>query len=130
MATNLLAMPLVNVIVVTGNNEDWLDSIKYVVDDGGGDLDAMPQLDLTGIQFDMEVRRLPPDAEVIIRASTKDGTLAVGQSPNTGFLLINVPHAVMKYQRPDNYVADIVGSDGDNVRRIVEIALEIVYGLT
>jgi hypothetical protein len=127
VTTNLLAMPLVTLTVVTGTNEDWIDSIKFVVDDGSTD---PPQLDLTGIQFDMEVRRLPPDNEVILRASTTDGTLAVGAAPDFGFLLINVDHEQMKIIRPDNYTADIVGTDGDTIRRCIIIDLEIALGIT
>jgi hypothetical protein len=127
MTTNLLAMPLVNMQVITGTNEDWVDSIKFVVDDGSGD---PPQLDLTGIKFDMEVRRQPPDNEVVLRASTDDGTLAVGEAPNFGFLLINISHEQMKIIKPDSYTADIVGTDGDVIRRCIVIDLEIALGIT
>ena len=51
MATNLLAMPLVQLVVETGNNEDWVDSLKYVVDEEDPDV----QLDIREINFFMEI---------------------------------------------------------------------------
>jgi hypothetical protein len=128
--TNLLAMPLVTMTVVTGTNEDWVDSIKYLVDNGSGDPDLYPQLDLTGIAFSMEVRRLSPNAEVVIRASTADGTLGIGDAPNTGYLLINVDHEMMKTIKPGGYSGDIVGQDAVTIRRCVVIDLEIALGIT
>jgi hypothetical protein len=123
--TNLLAMPLVSMQVNTGNNEDWVDSILYTVDVTGA-----PQLDLRGIAFEMEVRRQPPDNEVVIRASTDDGTLAIGDPPNFGYLLISIPHDKMKIQGVGNYVADIVGIDAQHQRTVVQMTILIFEGLT
>jgi hypothetical protein len=128
--TNLLAMPLVQVTVITGTNEDWVDAIKYVVDDGGGIPDSYPQLDLTGIAFEMEVRRQTPDAEVVIRASSADATLSIGEPPDFGFLLINIDHADVKTIRPGDYIGDIIGKDDVTIRRCVVINLQIVQGIT
>jgi hypothetical protein len=125
--TNLLAMPLVTIQVETGTNEDWIDALKFLVDDGSED---PPQLDLTGIDFSMEVRRTPPDHEVVLTASTALGTLGVGNPPDFGFLLINIPMAEMRGQQPGKYVADITGTDGQDIRRCVVIDLEIVWGIT
>jgi hypothetical protein len=125
--TNLLAMPLVSMQVETGTNEDWIDSLEFLVDDGSA---TPPQLDLTGIAFAMEVRRTPPDHEVVLTASTALGTLAVGNPPDFGFLLINIPLADMRGQQPGSYVADIVGTDGHSTRRCVVIDLEIKWGIT
>lgn len=125
--TNLLAMPLVQMSVFTGTNEDWIDSIKYVVDTGDED---PPQLDIRGIYFEMEVRRGTPEHEVVFSANTDDGTLAIGSDPDYGFLLINISHKVMLEQAPGMYVADIVGTDAHNIRRCVVIDLEIVHGVT
>jgi hypothetical protein len=129
-STNLLAMPLVIMVVETGTNEDWLDSIKFLVDNGSGDPDTMPQLDLRGIAFEMEVRRAPPDHEVIISASTENGSLVIGDPPDFGYLLINVDVADMKIQKPSEYVADIVGIDPEFRRVIAQIELTIVEGIT
>lgn len=126
--TNLLAMPMVGISVIAGNNEDWIDSLKFYVDDGTGA--AGDQLDLTGINFDMEIRRNVPDHEVVIRASTKDGTLRIGDPPNFGFLLIGIDHDQMKLQNIGTYVGDIVGSDALSVRRVISVSLEIVEGVT
>jgi len=127
-STNLLAMPLVQMAVTTGNNEDWIDSICFLVN--GTDPDTDPQLDLTGINFLMEVRRAPQDHEVIIRASTDDGTLSIGAPPDFGFLIINVDHETMRQQGAGTYVADIIGSDALSVRRVVGIDLTIIEGIT
>jgi hypothetical protein len=128
--TNLVAMPLLALTIETGTNEDWLDSIKYVVDDGSNNPDGMPQLDLTGIAFEMEVRRAVADHEVVLTASTDDGRLAIGTAPDYGFLLIQVDHEDMLDQQPGQYVADIVGIDSNNTRRIATIDLTIVQGVT
>jgi hypothetical protein len=128
--TNLLAMPLVTMQVLTGTNEDWIDSIKYVVDDGGDDPELFPQLDLTGIVFEMEVRRQATDNEVVLRGSMADGTLAIGDPPNFGFLLINIDHEQMKVLRAGNYVGDIIGKDEDVIRRCVVFDLEVALGVT
>jgi hypothetical protein len=127
MQTNLLAIPLVSIEVQTGTNEDWVDSLLFLVD---GSDPSQPQLDLRGIYFEMEVRRQPEDHEVIIRASTKDGTLLIGDPPNFGFLIINVPMAMVTGELPGIYYADIRGSDDENTRVVVEIDLEIVEGIT
>lgn len=130
-ATNVLALPLVAVSVQTGNNEDWLDSVKFVVDEGIGlPVDQMPQLDLRGIDFTMEVRRAATDSEVIIGASTANGTLLIGSPPDFGFLIINLLLVEMQNHAAGNYVGDIVGSDGINSRVTVAIDLIIVEGVT
>ena len=126
--SNLLAMPLVSMTVVTATNEDWVDSIMYLVDDGSGN-PTLP-LDLTGIMFTMEVRRQPPDNEVVIRASTLDGTLAIGAPPNVNYLLINIDHDIMKQLNAGSYTGDIVGQDDISVRRCIVLDLEIALGIT
>jgi hypothetical protein len=130
-ATNLLAMPLVVMSVSTGTNEDWIDSILFLVDDGGDVQESFPQLDLTGIEFNMEVRRRAPDNEVVLRGSTKDGSLSIGDPPNYGYLVINIDHEKMKMLSPGAYVADIVGTEAPElVRRCVTIDLDVVLGIT
>lgn len=132
MATNILAIPLVSMSVTTGNNEDWVDSIKYVVipADGSGSIEDWPQLDLRGIDFEMEIRRRAEDHEVILNANTKDGTLAIGAPPNFGFLLIHVPYATMKMLFANQYVGDVRASADDTMRDIIQIDLEIFEGVT
>jgi hypothetical protein len=129
--TNVLALPLITASVTTGNNEDWVDSIKFVVDDGSGlAVDAMPQLDLRGITFEMEVRRSASDNEVVLAASTDSGTLQIGTPPDYGFLLILIPLAEMQNMAAASFVADITGRDAFNTRVAVQIALTITEGIT
>ena len=129
--TNVLALPQVALVVATGTNEDWINSLKFVVDDGGGgDVNSLPQLDLRGIKFEMEIRRAPPEHEVILAGSTVDGRLLIGNPPDYGFLIIQIPVKDMETRPPGNYVGDIVGSDGFNSRVCAQISLEIVEGIT
>lgn len=139
MMTNLLAMPRLQMTVQTGTNEDWVDSIKFLVDVADTPTDDLPQLDIRGIVFEMEVRRAPPDHQVVINASTEDGSLYVGDPPDYGFLIINVDLAEMKIQQPGSYVADIIGQEYAGSapnkvlmaqRVIATIDLTIVQGIT
>src|SRR5262245_31069061 len=129
--TNLLAMPLLRLTVETGTNEDWVDSVKFVVDDGSGSPpEDLPQLDLRDITFEMEVRRTAPDNQVIISATTENGSIKIGDPPDFGFLIINVDHEEMMVQKPGDYVADIVGIDDVSRRVVVQITLDIIEGIT
>jgi hypothetical protein len=131
LITNVLALPLVAITVVTGNNEDWLDAVKYVVDDGTGlAITAMPQLDLRNITFEMEIRRTADDSEVVLGASTATGTLKVGDPPDWGFLLLQLALPEMQNMTPGSYVGDITGRDSFNTRVTIQIDLTIVEGVT
>jgi hypothetical protein len=131
MATNILALPLVYMQVQTGNNEDWIDSILYQVNpNDDSPTEDWPQLDLRGINFEMEIRRSPEEHQVIISASTKDGTLAIGAPPNFGYLLINVPIHEMKAKFAGKYVGDITATVGEVVRVISQMDLTILEGIT
>jgi hypothetical protein len=125
--SNILAMPLVRLTIETGNNEDWIDSIKFVVDTGAEEL---PQLDIRNIVFDMEIRRDPLAHEVVLAASTANGTIKIGTPPDFGFLIISVPIAEMRTQLAGEYVGDIVGHDELYTRVVAQIALNIVEGIT
>ena len=130
--TNILALPLVHISVETGTNEDWIDSLKYTVDPANGTTnpDDWPQLDLRGISFEMEIRRVASDHEVILNANTADGTLAIGAPPNYGFLLINIPLHDMKHIFADSYVGDIRASVGSINRVASTVDLTILEGVT
>ena len=129
--SNLLAMPLVTLSVITGNNEDWISSVKYVVDDGSGvPAEDLPQFDLSGINFNMEVRRQAEDHEVVIRASSVNGEIAIGEPPDFGYLLINVPYEKVKNLNAQKYVADIVGIDEISQRRVLIINIDLAQGIT
>jgi hypothetical protein len=122
--SNLLSIPLVHIVAQTGNNEDWVDSLLYLVDPVLG-----TQLDLRGINFEMEVRRQPTDHEVVIHASTSGGTLVIGTPPQYGYLIIQIPLTTMA-QLPGTYFADIRGSDDQSTRVIATISLTIFEGIT
>jgi hypothetical protein len=130
--TNILALPLVQASIETGTNEDWIDSIRYLVDPDDDAVDPVdwPQLDLRGINFEMEIRRSPTDHEVILNASIVDGTLAIGAPPNFGFLLINVPLHDIKHIFAGEYVGDIRASVGAVMRIAIQIELTIIEGVT
>jgi hypothetical protein len=129
--TNILAMPIVQIDVETGNNEDWVDVLQWTVDNGSGTPATFADLDLRGIEFELMVRRSAVDNEVIIAASTLEGTMAVGAPPNIGFLIWYVPlDEVMQYKEAGSYVGDIVAMDGNFVRTVVQINLTIFEGIS
>ena len=129
VTTNLLALPLVALTIETANSEDWIESIKYVVDTG--DLpENLPQVDLRGIEFQMEVRRTAPSHEVVITATSEDGSIAVGEPPDFGYIIINVGFAEMKMLQAGSYVADIRGKDDKYTRVCIQIALTVFDGIT
>ena len=124
MATNILSIPLAHAEIVTGTNEDWVDCLKYIVGTDG------PQLDLRGIGFELEIRRRPPDHEVILRASTEDGSISVGASPNVGYLIFYVKESVMEQRQADTYVGDVRASDAQYQRVILTLEFQIIQGVT
>jgi hypothetical protein len=130
--TNILAMPLTNMSMTTGNNEDMVESVLYQVGGTGSPSlgVAAEQLDLRGIDFNMYVRRSPSDHEVLMTASTDDHTLSVGAYPNVGFLLFDIPVTAMQNRIPGTYVADVVAAADGYTRRCLVIELTIVEGIT
>lgn len=126
--TNLLAMPLATMDVETGTYEDWVESMVWLVN--GTDPSSTPQLDLRGIYFEMEVRRTSADHEVLILATTADGTLQFAPPPDYGWLIIAIAASSMSKIFPGNYVADIVGYDTVNTRVVAQFALTLVQGDT
>ena len=130
MATNIMALPLVSMTVQTGNNEDWIDSVKYLVEDPETTIENYSQLDLRGINFEMEIRRTAIDHEVVLHASINEGTLAIGTPPDYGFLIINIPRAIMHNQHAGDYVGDIVASAEGFYRVCMQLRLAIIEGVT
>jgi hypothetical protein len=130
--TNILALPLTQMSVTTGNNEDMIESVLFQVGGtGSAALGVAPQqLDLRGIDFNMYVRRSPTDHEVLMTASTDDQSLSVGAFPNFGFLLFAVPVTSMQNRLPGSYVADVVATADGYTRRCLVITLTIVEGIT
>jgi hypothetical protein len=125
--TNLLAIPLVKLGIEAGNNEDWVDSIKYVVNTGALD---PPQLDIRGITFEMEIRREAAAHEVVLSATTADGTLSTGAPPDVGFLIFSLPLVQMQSLAAGTYVGDVTGRDEQYTRVIAQISLTIIEGVT
>jgi hypothetical protein len=130
--TNILALPLTQMAITTGNNEDMVESVLFQVGGTGSPALGVPpeQLDLRGIDFDMYVRRSPTDHEVLMTASTDDHTLSVGAFPDVGFLLFAVPITSMQSRLPGTYVADVVATADGYTRRCLVIELTIVEGIT
>lgn len=128
--SNILSIPLTRMTVQTGTNEDWVESIKYVVGAASSNVDLLPQLDLRGIEFEMEVRHKATDHEVVLTANGANRRLGIGPFPNYGFLLLQVSVDDMKQQIAGDYVADVVASDGTYTRKVIEMGLTFVEGIT
>lgn len=123
--TNILAIPKANAVILAGTNEDWIDCIKYLVGDING-----PQLDLRGIAFELELRRAPPEHEIILHASTADRSMWTGASPNVGYLMFYVQEEVMEKIEPGTYVGDVRADDGEFQRIILTIDFTLIEGVT
>jgi hypothetical protein len=121
--TAILTLPLVELIVTTGNNEDWIDSIQYLEND------EITPVDLGGIFFAMEMRRVAADVDVVITASIDDGRLMVGGIGNS-FLLINVPLSMMDDVAQGDYVADIVAKAEGYTRVVARFTITLFQGVT
>jgi len=130
--TNILALPLTQMSIMTGNNEDMVESVLFNVGGTGSPSLGVPaqQLDLRGISFNMYVRRSPTDHEVLMTLSTDDQSLSVGAFPNYGFLLFVAPVTSMQMRLPGTYVADVVATADGYTRRCLVIDLTIVEGIT
>jgi hypothetical protein len=125
MTTNILAIPKAHAVIATGTNEDWVDCICYLVGDASG-----PQLDLRGIAFELELRRAPPEHEVILHASSGDGSIFVGAAPNVGYLIFYVTESVMEAIEAGTYVGDVRASDDEFQRIILTIDFTLIEGVT
>lgn len=126
--TQILSLPVVALTIQTGNNEDWIDAIKFVVDDGTDD--PTEQLDLRGMSFEMEIRSNAESHEVVIAGSTEDGRLMIGEYPDFGFLIIAIEDDVMRTKRAGGYIGDIVARDSDYTRRCITFDLIVIEGVT
>jgi len=127
--SNLLALPLILLEVQTGNNEDWIDTVKYVAPVDGNDLDPA-QVDLRDIYFEMEIRRALGNHEVVLSANSDDGSLSVGVPPDYGYFVFYILADYMKHQVPGDYIGDVVGRDDKFSRKIMQLQLTIVEGVT
>jgi hypothetical protein len=127
MQTNVLALPLAHLMIEVSNNEDWIDSLVFMVSDSGPPLD---QLDLRGISFVMHIRRRPEIHEIVLEASTLTRTLFIGSPPDVGYLIFYVPRETMQVLWPGQYVGDIVARDADFERVVLTLDLTILEGIT
>jgi hypothetical protein len=125
--TNVLALPLAHLTIEVANNEDWIDTLVFMVSDSGPPLE---QLDLRGISFEMHLRRQPQIHEIVLAASTLDRTLFIGSPPNVGYLIFYVQKETMKTLWPGRYVGDIVASDDSFERVCLTVEMEILEGIT
>jgi hypothetical protein len=127
MPTNVLALPLSHVVMEASNNEDWIDTLVFLVSDSGPPLE---QLDLRGIGFTMHLRRRPEIHEIVLAASTIDRTLFIGSPPNIGYLIFYVPEDTMRTLWPGQYVGDVVANDASFERVCLTLDVTILEGIT
>lgn len=96
-------------------------------------LSVLPQpIDLTGIAFSMQVRRISTSATVLISGSTVDGRLV--NSGAAGLLTIAIPQAVLVRAgaSPDNepYALDILAQADGVSKRCLTGTLALLRGVT
>lgn len=127
MQTNVLALPLAHVVFEVSNNEDWINSLVFLVSNSGPPVE---QLDLRGISFEMHLRRRPEIHEIVLAASTLDRTLFIGSLPNFGHLIFYVPQETMKNLWAGAYVGDIIARDASFERVCLTVECTILEGIT
>jgi hypothetical protein len=121
MSTNILYMPPVVMDMTIATNSDWLDGLEY------WDLQTPQQpIDLSGIEFEMEVRVNPPAATVVILASTGNGLIQVYS--NTWSL--KVPATIMALIPPADYVYDLLGRADGYTRQLASGSITAMLGIT
>jgi hypothetical protein len=126
--TNALAIPFAHVVMEAYTNEDWVDSLVYLVTDPGSE--PYPQMDLRGIEFEIMLRRRPADNEIILGGSSLSGSLTVGAAPNYGHLIWYFSRDVMSRLWPGQYVGDVVASDPRLKRVVLTVDLTLIQGIT
>ena len=126
LATNILSLPLAHLVIEVANNEDWIDSLVYIV----SGTDPPEQLDLRGIAFEMHLRRQPEVHEVVLAASTAERSLSIGSPPNVGYLLFFIREQVMRTLWAGRYVGDIRANDGVFDRVAFTLELTVIEGIT
>jgi hypothetical protein len=129
MPTNVLALPLAHLLIEVANNENWIDTLVFMVSDTGPPPD---QLDLRGISFQMHLRRRPEIHEIVLEASTLTRTLFIGSPPNVGYLIFYVPEETMRTLWAGKYVGDVVARDASfrGGRVVLTIELTVLEGIT
>lgn len=125
--TNVLALPLAHVVIEASNNEDWIDTLVFLVSDSGSPPD---QLDLRGITFTMHLRRRPEIHEIVLNASTLERTIFIGSPPDVGYLIVYLPEDTMRTLWPGQYVGDVVANDASFERVCLTLEVTIIEGIT
>ena len=119
-AIDVWELPLIDLQFEVGTNEDWVDSIELLDEDG------VTPLDLTGIAFRLQVRKTAPDHTVLIDASTAAGSLLVGNGVVGLYVLEDTMHGVP----PGDYVLDIVGEKAGRTARLATGTVKVLQGVT
>lgn len=123
MPTNLLNLPVVNPLgITTQTNCDWIDGLEYWTADPP---DGEP-IDLTGIQFGMEMRASAAVATVVMRATTENGLIRV-YANSWQFL---IPATTMILVLPGDYVFDMLALADGYTRNLIQATVSIVQGIT
>lgn len=118
MATQILNLPLLQVPMVVGNNEDWLDSWAYL------DANGNP-ISLAGLVLNFEVRPAASSNMAPVIASTAaavnglpvNGTILVGGAGGN-VVALQVPRATMQGLAAGSYVHELQ-AQGDGVTRTI-----------
>ena len=117
--TNILLLPEIEMQVLTGNNEDWIDVLLFLDELGN-------QVSLSAISFEMEIRRHVTDHEVLLKATSGNGEILV-MGLGQGVMQITVPAASMQPIPDGNYVMDMLAYAEGYQRRIVSGAPVVVF---
>jgi len=121
MATNILYMPAVTMAMTVWTNADWIDGLEY------HDLQTPSQpIDLTGIEFEMELRSSAQDITVVLKATTDNGLIIVYS--NTW--QFSVPATTMSLIPPASYVFDMLAVADNTVRIIASGTVQVNLGVT
>ena len=122
--SNVNAIPLAHLVMEAYTNEDWVDTLVYMV------TEPFVQMDLRGIIFEIMLRRRPADNEVILGGSSLTGTLTVGVAPNYGHLIFYFSRRLIGRLWPGQYVGDVIARDLRFERAILTVDLTVIHGIT
>lgn len=121
--SNIMTLPMLDIIQLTGNNEDWHLTIIY------RDLHDDP-ISIELLDFAMQMRTRSEAKSIVLEASRSNGKITVGV-PDAGTLHLEVPRDEMKYVWPGKYVADIRAKSSSDIRRVIaRCDVEVVEGVT
>ena len=128
--TSIRILPLIEVSIVTGTNESFIDAVAFI--DAAGN-----PIPLSGIRFRGQMRPSPTEA-ACLGFNTADtaptpgipnGLLAIG-GDGLNVLAFAVPAASMGRLRANTYVFDVVGYAEDVSRRALVGDISLIQGVT